>query len=59
MTLFARVYSKFSMNGRDVSAMNGGRTIFDRVTYNAMYIINIITNQGKISKSFKFKQLFT
>jgi hypothetical protein len=57
MTLFARVYLKFSMNGRDVSAINARGTIFDRATYNAMYIINIITNQGKISTRKIFIQI--
>jgi len=48
MTLFATIYSKFSIYGREVSVFNGGKTVYDRVSYYMMYIFNILTNQGKI-----------
>jgi ionotropic glutamate receptor len=49
MTFFASIYSKFSINGREVSAIYGGRTVYDRVSYYMIYVFNIMTNQGKIS----------
>ncbi|XP_046635987.1 glutamate receptor ionotropic, delta-2-like isoform X2 [Daphnia pulicaria] len=48
MTFFASIYSKFSINGREVSAIYGGRTVYDRVSYYMIYVFNIMTNQGNM-----------
>ncbi|EFX79932.1 hypothetical protein DAPPUDRAFT_103895 [Daphnia pulex] len=46
MTFFASIYSKFSINSREVSAIYGGRTVYDRVSYYMLYVFNILTLQG-------------
>ncbi|XP_046447218.1 glutamate receptor ionotropic, delta-2-like [Daphnia pulex] len=46
MTFFTSIYFKISINGREVSTISGGRTVYDRVSYYMIYVFNIMTNQG-------------